>query len=67
VRVNAVCPGFIDCHDHPEERMRQVVNEIPAGRLGRVDEVADVVSWLIGESPSYVTEAHISVTGAWDY
>jgi NAD(P)-dependent dehydrogenase (short-subunit alcohol dehydrogenase family) len=67
VRVNAVCPGFIDDNDYAEERLRQILDEIPAGRLGRVEEVADVVSWLVGESPSYVTGAHIPVAGGWDY
>lgn len=67
VRANAICPGSIDSADHTPGRIPQKVDEIPAGRQGRIDEVADVVSWLVGASPSYITGALIPITGGWDY
>jgi 3-oxoacyl-[acyl-carrier protein] reductase len=44
-----------------------MVDQIPLGRPGRPEEIADVVRWLVIESPSYLTGALISVAGAWEY
>ena len=67
VRVNAVCPGWIDDTPHPEARKREIVEAIPFGRMGEVGEVADVVAWLVDGSPEYVTGALIPVAGGSEY
>jgi NAD(P)-dependent dehydrogenase (short-subunit alcohol dehydrogenase family) len=68
VRFNAVCPGQIATRmmarvaEDPELR-RRVEARIPAGRLGRPEEVADVVAWLVSARASYVNGATIVVDG----
>ena len=68
VRFNAVCPGQIATRmmarvtDDPELRHR-VEARIPAGRLGRPEEVADVIAWLVSARASYVNGATIVVDG----
>ena len=64
VRVNMVCPGWIDDTPHSEERMQEILQQIPFGRMGTVTEVAEVVTWLVEQSPEYVTGAIIPVAGA---
>lgn len=68
VRVNAVCPGQIATRlmkrvtENPV-LLRDVTARIPLARLGRPEEVADVVTWLIGPESSFVNGAIIPVDG----
>lgn len=66
VRVNAICPGLIEA-DTIGEEFQEMARQIPFGRPGRPHEVAEVVKWLVTDSPSYVTGALIPVSGAWEY
>lgn len=63
VRVNAICPGLIDVVFATEQ---DLARRVPLGRLGRPDEVAKVVKWLVTESPAYLTSATIAVAGGWE-
>ena len=66
VTVNAVAPGFIetDMTDSlPDEQKEILANQIPMGRLGTVDEVAQAVLFLAGDSGSYITGQTIHVNG----
>ena len=59
VRMNNVLPGFID--SLPEkEAFRQ---RIPMGRYGRVQEIADVVGFLVSDGAGYITGQNIRVDG----
>jgi NAD(P)-dependent dehydrogenase (short-subunit alcohol dehydrogenase family) len=62
IRVNSVSPGVIATNMvFPEA---QVLAEAgPLGRMGRPDEIAATVSWLISPAASYVTGSDITVTG----
>jgi NAD(P)-dependent dehydrogenase (short-subunit alcohol dehydrogenase family) len=51
IRVNAIMPGFVDSYDVAPE----IVATIPMGRVGRVEELAKTVAWLLSEDASYVT------------
>ncbi|MDQ1131009.1 SDR family NAD(P)-dependent oxidoreductase [Microbacterium sp. SORGH_AS_0888] len=74
VRVNAIAPGTIDTPsarafgNTPEEREAadavQLAN-LPIGRMGRPDEVADVATWLCSDASSFVTGSVITVDGGW--
>ncbi|HEY0526324.1 MAG TPA: SDR family NAD(P)-dependent oxidoreductase [Stellaceae bacterium] len=68
VTVNAVAPGFTrkDAGAHTaldEARWRQVVERIPLGRLGRPEDAAAAVAWLVSEEAGYVTGQVLHVDG----
>ncbi len=66
IQVNAVAPGFITTEmidDIPAEKMEEYNKNIPLGRLGTVDEVAEVVTMLCGDASSYVTGQVIVMDG----
>ena len=63
VTVNAVAPGFIDTDmtkDLPVDELRQ---QIPVGRFGRPEEVAELVSFLLSDAAAYITGEVISING----
>ena len=66
ITVNAVAPGFIDTdmtRELPEAQRDALMTQIPLGRLGQAEEIANVVSFLASEQASYVTGATIPVNG----
>lgn len=68
VRVNAVCPGLIDTPmadwiRHDGSAMADFDASLPAGRIGTPDEVAKVVSFLVGPGASYMHGATVMVDG----
>ena len=66
ITVNAVAPGFIktDMTDAlPEEQKEALSKQIPMGRLGTADEIAQSVLFLAGESGAYVTAQTLHVNG----
>ncbi|MBO9153093.1 SDR family oxidoreductase [Chitinophaga sp. GCM10012297] len=68
IRVNAVGPGFIDTPllaQAPPEMKAALVSKHPIGRLGRAEEVAELVIWLSSEKASFVTGAYYPVDGAY--
>jgi len=68
IRVNAVCPGFIETRMTESTMQRRgevILAQIPAHRLGRPGEIAEMVVWLLSERASYVTGAAYNVDGGW--
>jgi 3-oxoacyl-[acyl-carrier protein] reductase len=63
ITVNCVAPGLIETDMTGELPMDEVLKMIPARRIGRPEEVAAVVSFLLGEEAGYVTRQVISVNG----
>ena len=66
VTVNAISPGYVqtDMVMAIREDVRQkIVQEIPAGRLGMPEEVADAVAFLASDSAAYITGTNLSVNG----
>ena len=72
IRVNAVSPGSIMFpgggwdtfrQEHPEDFAAFLASQFPFGRLGRPEEVADVVTFLLSARASWITGANIVVDG----
>lgn len=67
IRVAAIRPGLIDTEIHasggdPERAHRLSVN-VPMKRVGRAEEIANAVVWLLSDEASYVTSAIFDVSG----
>jgi len=68
IRVNAVSPGAISTpmlRSFNEDDLQDLAEEIPMGRLGRPDEIAGVISFLLSEDAAYMTGQILSVNGGW--
>lgn len=66
IRVNCVAPGYIEtamnnCFD--EEAVKGVIEETPLCRIGKPDDVAELVSFLAGEKSSFITGQVIGIDG----
>lgn len=63
VRVNCVSPGWIATKDYDKLRRKDHAQH-PAGRVGRPEDIAEVVAWLLdGERSGFVTGANFTVDG----
>jgi NAD(P)-dependent dehydrogenase (short-subunit alcohol dehydrogenase family) len=68
IRVNAVCPGFIRTamtEDTMRRRGEQILSQVPFRRMGKPEEIAEMVVWLCSERASYVSGAAYNVDGGW--
>lgn len=70
VRINAVGPGFIHTPMISALEENQAVNGMlvaahPIGRLGRAEEVAELVLWLVSDKASFVTGSYYPVDGGY--
>jgi len=66
IRINGVAPGIIDTElvqDVSPEMVAQMSADTPLGRLGRPEEIADAVIYLLSEQSSYMTGATMIVSG----
>lgn len=66
ITVNCVAPGFIDTDmtkDLSAENKEEMFSRIPLARLGRPDEVAAVVKFLVEETGGYITGETVHVNG----
>jgi 3-oxoacyl-[acyl-carrier protein] reductase len=66
ITVNCVAPGFIETdmtRSLAEEQVKRLVENVPLGRLGRVDDVAQAVLFLCSPGAAYITGATLHVNG----
>ena len=67
IRVNAVQPGIIDTDIQATGlpgRVEKALANIPLGRVGTPEEVAETILWLLSEQAGYVSGAIVNVSGA---
>jgi NAD(P)-dependent dehydrogenase (short-subunit alcohol dehydrogenase family) len=68
IRINAVGPGYIDTpllDSLPADARAALVALHPIGRLGRADEVGELVAWLSSDRASFVTGAYYPIDGGY--
>jgi acetoacetyl-CoA reductase len=66
VTVNAVAPGYVDTDmvaAVPAEIVQRIVAQVPVGRLGRPDEIARAVRFLVSDDAGFVTGATLTLNG----
>ncbi|WP_392455405.1 SDR family NAD(P)-dependent oxidoreductase [Chryseomicrobium aureum] len=65
IRVNALCPGFIDTPIIPEESKAVLKDMTPMKRLGQADEMAKAVLFLASDDSSFMTGSSLVVDGGY--
>ncbi|MFL6517540.1 MAG: elongation factor P 5-aminopentanone reductase [Bacillus sp. (in: firmicutes)] len=68
IRVNAIAPGPIETpmmEGFTQEELEQISYEIPMGRLGKPEEIARSVAFLLSDESSYITGQVLGVNGGW--
>ncbi len=66
ITVNAVAPGYVETElteELSEEVKGRILGQVPAGRFGEPEEIAEVVMFLAGEGAGYITGQTIAVDG----
>ena len=66
ITANAVAPGYVETEltaGLPEHLKEQILGQVPVGRFGEPEEIAEVVAFLAGERAAYVTGQTIVVDG----
>ncbi len=59
IRVNSVLPGFVD--SYPAEQ--KIIDTVPLGRIGRLEELAKTVAFLLSDEASYITGQNLLLDG----
>ncbi|MDQ3139295.1 MAG: acetoacetyl-CoA reductase [Pseudomonadota bacterium] len=66
VTVNAIAPGYIDTEmvaAVPEDVLQKIVARVPVGRLGKAEEIARGVAFLVADDAGFVTGSTLSING----
>lgn len=66
ITVNAIAPGFIDTdmtRDLPEASRDELLRQVPLGRLGAPQDIADAVTFLAGPQAGYITGETLNING----
>lgn len=66
ITVNAIAPGYIDTDmvaAVPENVLEKIIAKIPVGRLGKADEIARGVAFLVADEGGFITGSTLSING----
>lgn len=72
INVNTICPGYIETKrlekvftaaETPDAMRAQLISEIPMGRIGTVQDIANIVAFLVSPRGRYITGTAIQVDG----
>jgi acetoacetyl-CoA reductase len=66
ITVNAIAPGYVDTdmvRAVPPQVLEKIISKIPVGRLGRAEDIARSVAFLVADDAGFITGATLSVNG----
>jgi acetoacetyl-CoA reductase len=66
ITVNAIAPGYVDTdmvRKVPDNLLEKIVEKIPVGRLGRAEEIARGVAFLVADEAGFITGSTLSING----
>jgi acetoacetyl-CoA reductase len=66
VTVNAIAPGYVDTEmvrAVPEEILAKIIKTIPMGRLGKPEDIARSVLFLVADDADFITGSTLSING----
>jgi acetoacetyl-CoA reductase len=66
ITINCICPGYIDTDmvaAVPEKVLQGIIAGIPAGRLGKAEEIGALVVYLASEPAAFMNGAVVSING----
>lgn len=66
ITVNAIAPGYVDTdmvRAVPEEVLQKIIATIPVGRLGKPEDIANAVLFLVGDDAGFMTGSTLSING----
>jgi acetoacetyl-CoA reductase len=66
ITVNAIAPGYVDTdmvRAVPPEVLTKIIKTIPVGRLGKPEDIANSVAFLVDDESSFITGSTLSING----
>lgn len=66
ITVNAIAPGYVETEltgSLSDKVKAQILDQVPVGRFGELEEIADAVAFLAGEASGYITGQTLAVDG----
>jgi 3-oxoacyl-[acyl-carrier protein] reductase len=63
IRVNVINPGFIKTDEYTEEMKKDMPKQVPLRRLGRPEDIANAVLFLVSDEANYITGSVLNVHG----
>ncbi len=66
ITVNAIAPGYVDTdmvRAVPDEVLQKIIARIPVGRLGKAEDIARAVAFLVADDAGFITGSTMSVNG----
>ena len=68
IRVNAIAPGYVDTPilaQVPQEMKDMMANQLPIGRLGKDQEIANLITYLLSDNATFITGAIVPIDGGY--
>jgi len=63
IRVNVINPGFIQTDEYTEDMKKDMPKQVPTGRLGKPEDIANAVIFLVSDEANYITGSVLNVHG----